>query len=295
LSSSDTTVKKFFKKGLCDAVIRIGGVPTLRFWRDLEMDFKSVPVTSFSHLPYTGLARQSELLPLALLTEVGPRAELAALSPGFAPAELDEIFKIDRELAEKKEQLLKKYPLSEAALVRGFSEKVGREPVYIGNSLPIRHWDQFACGDSSDIAANRGANGIDGQISTYLGWSEKHAKSYCLVGDLTALYDLAALGLGPQLSPHQRVICVLNNYGGQIFSRVFNNAAFINAHQLEFSPWARLWGWSYQQGPQPAPEKTPEPPSGAIPEPPRNLIYEINPDAAQSADFWREWDELCRC
>src|SRR5205085_3041370 len=38
-----------------DSVIRIGGVPTLRFWRDLETS--SLPVVHYSDVPFTGLTR----------------------------------------------------------------------------------------------------------------------------------------------------------------------------------------------------------------------------------------------
>src|SRR6185369_9037296 len=38
-----------------DEVIRIGNVPTFRYWRDLES--KPIPVTHYSRLPFTGLTR----------------------------------------------------------------------------------------------------------------------------------------------------------------------------------------------------------------------------------------------
>src|SRR3954452_22450873 len=42
-------------RGTFDEVIRIGNVPTFRYWRDLES--REVPVTHYSHLPFTGLTR----------------------------------------------------------------------------------------------------------------------------------------------------------------------------------------------------------------------------------------------
>jgi hypothetical protein len=38
-----------------DSVIRIGNVPTLRFWRDL--DSSSINVTHYSDLPFAGMTR----------------------------------------------------------------------------------------------------------------------------------------------------------------------------------------------------------------------------------------------
>src|SRR5690242_17428036 len=42
-------------RGKFDEVIRIGNVPTFRFWRDLES--RDVRVTHYSRLPFTGLTR----------------------------------------------------------------------------------------------------------------------------------------------------------------------------------------------------------------------------------------------
>ena len=40
-----------------DSIIRIGGVPTLRLWRDLEYELKDLEVLSFSERTFSGLAR----------------------------------------------------------------------------------------------------------------------------------------------------------------------------------------------------------------------------------------------
>src|SRR6476469_6526222 len=38
-------------------VIRIGNVPTLRFWRDLDEKLRDLPVVNYSALPFRGLSR----------------------------------------------------------------------------------------------------------------------------------------------------------------------------------------------------------------------------------------------
>lgn len=279
IQSSDLIVKKGFQQKMFDSVIRIGGVPTLRFWRDLESEFSAVPVYNFSNRPFSGLARKSFLLSVEQLSELKTETQTDSLSA---------IKKVDAVLEKQKQSLLEKFPMSEPSCVQKFSKIVLSNPIYLGNSLPIRHWDSFSVNSSSVSYGNRGANGIDGQISTYLGWSEAFSQSYCFVGDLTALYDLAALGLTPQLKKNRRDIVVLNNFGGQIFQRVLKNKIFINEHQIQFRNWALMWGWDYllvqsfsdfnQLSYQ---LKT-------------NTIVEIQPDPEQTKKFWDEWDLLCQ-
>ena len=279
LIRSSELVKPLFKMNLCDSVIRIGGVPTLRFWRDLENEFCQVPVFNFSHLEFSGLARNSDCSDLQSLQKVFIE---------FQSDKMQQIKNFDEVLETEKQKLLAKYPLSEQNFTKKIAEVVSDDPVYLGNSLPIRNWDEFADCRSAQIYANRGANGIDGQLSTYLGWSEKTPRSFCYVGDLTALYDLAALGLGPQLNMGQRHIVVLNNFGGQIFKRVFKNENFVNAHATRFFHWAKMWNWNYLQ--ITSIEDLQQIKTSATP---LNVI-EILPEAGQTELFWNEWDNLCR-
>jgi 2-succinyl-5-enolpyruvyl-6-hydroxy-3-cyclohexene-1-carboxylate synthase len=278
IKSSEQFVKELFRLELCDSVIRIGGVPTVRFWRDLEADYKDVPVVNFTDLPFSGLSRETDCLPVDALP----------VFKKFPADVLAVIRKIDNKLQIEKEKLFNKFPLSEPSMAHKLSQFIGRHGIYLGNSMPIRHWDQFAECGSHLVYANRGANGIDGQISTYLGWSENLDHSYCLIGDLTALYDLAALGLTPQLNENRRYVLVLNNFGGQIFKRVFKNEKFINKHQTQFYHWAKMWNWSYLQVSDLADFKkidtfnTP------------NVVVEVVPDAEQTDKFWEEWDMICQ-
>lgn len=278
--ASDLLVKTAFKENIFSSILRIGGVPTLRFWRDLETEFSKIPVFNFSSRMFSGLARESKSFDLHSLTfAVVDQVDLNDIS---------NIKSQDNELQKSKMALLEKYPMSEPSCVHHFSKQVGSSPIYIGNSLPIRHWDAFTSGQQQALYGNRGANGIDGQVSTYLGWSEAFQDSFCFVGDLTALYDLAALGLTPQLNAFKRHIVILNNFGGQIFQRVLKNKIFINEHKIQFQHWAQMWGWDYllvksikdfQQISKVDSSFT---------------VIEIQPDADQTKLFWDEWDLLCQ-
>lgn len=150
-------------------------------------------------------------------------------------------------------------------------------------------WD--LCSDlvqsSQPVCANRGANGIDGQISTYLGWVQNKSESWSLVGDLTALYDLAALGL-VQDSSHKMRIVVMNNSGGQIFSRILGNKKYLNPQTVDFKSWATMWSWEFVQIKN---SKRYFKSEQFISD---SLNREICPENSQTDEFWTSWDSFCK-
>lgn len=278
IDSTDTVVKKIFEHKLCESIVRIGNVPTLRFWRDLENTFKNIAVYNFTNQNFSGLARPCENYKINFNEAV----EASNMS-------LTKIKEVDATLQQEKLKLLLQYPESEAACVRHLSTAMNGAAVYLGNSLPIREWDEFSVSSLSEnqpVYANRGANGIDGQVSTYLGWAMQRTLSWCVVGDLTALYDLAALGLARNTSTVQRVV-IINNFGGQIFSKVFNNNKFVNTHGIEFKMWASMWKWDYHMVKSQADFKN-------IADAGLNLVIEIQPDSLQSKLFNSDWDTICK-
>ncbi len=95
----------------------------------------------------------------------------------------------------------------------------------VGASLPIRMLERWAPSVSSPprVLSNRGANGIDGVISTAFGAlaasprSAAHVVAY--VGDLTLLYDQGGLAGASRLGLPLQIV-VVNNDGGRIFERL---------------------------------------------------------------------------
>ena len=258
------------RRGWFDGVIRIGDVPSFRVWRDLER-LRDLPVLSVSRTPWRGLtrgvhaqARPGEPLPLDAIG-AGP----SDAAPGLAEE--------DGRVASAIDRLLQRFPRSEPALVRGLSASIKAGSfVYLGNSLPIREWNQFASRDEFSYGENRGANGIDGQVSTFLGWAGPGRENWALVGDLTALYDLTSLWALRFAAGAVRVV-VMNNGGGRIFRRMYRNPRFQNDHAVAFDLWARTWDAAYSNDPALLPERDP-------------VVVELRPDQRETDRFWEEYD-----
>ncbi len=93
--------------------------------------------------------------------------------------------------------------------------------LYASSSMPIRDVDAFGGhrgdGSSVTVLANRGANGIDGVISSALGAAAYGAPVTALVGDVAALHDLNALATTVRLDLPVTIV-VVHNDGGGIFS-----------------------------------------------------------------------------
>jgi 2-succinyl-5-enolpyruvyl-6-hydroxy-3-cyclohexene-1-carboxylate synthase len=145
------------------------------------------------------------------------------------------------------------------------------------------------------VRANRGANGIDGQISTWLGWSAGTGDSWAVVGDLTALYDLAAPFVLDQLNTDGRVLAVINNHGGKIFNRLPRLQSMsrravecmTNPHRVDLSGFAALWGMAHLRV-RTVDDFDQFEPGG------KPVLLEIIPDEEQTRRFWSDWDRIGR-
>ena len=114
-----------------------------------------------------------------------------------------------------------------------------------------------------------------------------------MIGDLTALYDLAALFMLEQINREGRVLAVINNGGGGIFGRLPRLSAMSpraaaclgNAHTADLSGMAALWGMDYLRA-----RRADD--FDALQPGPRPVLLEIIPDAQQTARFWADWERI---
>ena len=112
--------------------------------------------------------------------------------------------------------------ISEPYVARSISKLISPEAILMAcTSMPIRDYHMFALAredNGPDIIVNRGASGIDGLMSTAMGFAHAALKPCTvLIGDLAFMHDANALSLINELKKPLCIV-VINNRGGGIFS-----------------------------------------------------------------------------
>ena len=137
--------------------------------------------------------------------------------------------------------------------------------LFISSSMPIRDLDMYASvvggGQQAVVAlgCNRGASGIDGVLSSALGFSSALARPVTLlIGDTALLHDIGALQAVAS-AKHPMTIVVVNNGGCGIFnflpiakhSDVFEKF-FANPHSTDLGAAAAAFGIKFLRASSPA-------------------------------------------
>jgi 2-succinyl-5-enolpyruvyl-6-hydroxy-3-cyclohexene-1-carboxylate synthase len=127
-------------------------------------------------------------------------------------------------------------------------------PVFVSNSMPVRDLEYFwsANGSACPIYFNRGANGIDGTLSTALGVAHGGGKpAVLLTGDLALLHDANGFLAVPKFRGSLTIV-LINNDGGGIFGHLpvaaFNppfEEFFATPQQVDFIQLAAAHGVDY--------------------------------------------------
>jgi len=127
--------------------------------------------------------------------------------------------------------------------------------LWVSSSMPVRDLDAFAAGDGRRlrVLANRGANGIDGVVSSALGAAAAAADAGAgplalVIGDLAFYHDMNGL-LAARLHALDATVVLVNNDGGGIFSFLPQAAQpehferlFGTPHGLDFRHASLLYG-----------------------------------------------------
>lgn len=123
--------------------------------------------------------------------------------------------------------------------------------LHLANSSTVRYAQLFALPETIEVCCNRGTSGIEGSLSTAIGYAAASDKlNFVVIGDLSFFYDMNALWNG-HVRPNLRIL-LLNNGGGEIFQALpgfrmtEQTHRFVTAtHQTSAEGWATERGFQY--------------------------------------------------
>lgn len=173
-------------------------------------------------------------------------SSLQAAEPGW----LDAFVAEEQRIAALEESL--EMPL-EAQILRNLAMLCPEDTrLFAGNSMVIRDVDSFMNGGAKRIIilGNRGASGIDGNVSTTLGISASGVRTIGLLGDLALAHDMNGLLATRELGA---TLVVFNNGGGSIFEylpqreRPEFERYWLTPTTLEIEQIARLFDLGYHR------------------------------------------------
>ena len=258
ISTYDALLKNtaFKQQVLADTVIRFGAQPVSKFLTNFLTE--TLP-TNYIVIDEDPMFRDSAAVSTHFIH--------AAIGEWICEMNLDNTMCSDEYLLQwrKGEELAIKHISShpqleqdEGAVVRYLIENLPNESdLFVSSSMPIRDIDTFLLPTHKDIQvfANRGANGIDGVMSTAIGFSQarKNREMYLLIGDLAFLHDVNAL-ITTRYQQCKLNIIVFNNDGGGIFSYLAQSTVkeyyedlFGTPTALRFADVAKMYDIEYVQ------------------------------------------------
>ncbi len=125
--------------------------------------------------------------------------------------------------------------------------------VQIANSAPVRMAEMFPLDPSIDVFCNRGVNGIDGCLSTAIGYAKAcDVPTFVIIGDLAFFYDMNALTIR-DLPAGLRILLV-NNGGGAVmhaplpYDYTRHGGRHVSAeHSIDARGWIESLGVEYDR------------------------------------------------
>ncbi|MFA6813126.1 MAG: 2-succinyl-5-enolpyruvyl-6-hydroxy-3-cyclohexene-1-carboxylic-acid synthase [Bacteroidaceae bacterium] len=144
------------------------------------------------------------------------------------------------------------FPYSEVSAIGLFLKSLPESCVlHLANSSTVRYAQFFNIPDSVEVCCNRGTSGIEGSLSTAVGYAARSTKiNFVIIGDLSFFYDMNALWCG-YIRSNLRIL-LLNNGGGGIFHTLpelemsgTSNKFITAVHKTSAKGWAEERGMQY--------------------------------------------------
>lgn len=162
---------------------------------------------------------------------VGTAQEILDAVPNFTTSKDDEWLQIWKSADDKaadivKQALSAKTLTGQRVAVDVWNHAGEADQLFIAASWPVRHLEAYAPTRTGvRTLGNRGANGIDGLISTAWGCALTHAqRTYLLIGDIAFLHDASGLNVADDEVKPNLTIVVSDNDGSGIFGQLEQGA-----------------------------------------------------------------------
>ena len=145
-------------------------------------------------------------------------------------------------------------PYSEMSAIGALIQALPQQcALHLANSSTVRYAQLFTVPATVEVCCNRGTSGIEGSLSTAVGYAAASDKlNFVVIGDLSFFYDMNALWNG-NFGANLRIL-LLNNGGGEIFHTLpglemsGTSHKFITAvHKASAKGWAEDRGFLYQK------------------------------------------------
>ncbi|WP_321371837.1 2-succinyl-5-enolpyruvyl-6-hydroxy-3-cyclohexene-1-carboxylic-acid synthase [uncultured Draconibacterium sp.] len=126
----------------------------------------------------------------------------------------------ENEVNQLRDNYISESPFSDLKVIAEIGQSIPKKSgVHLGNSSPVRYALIVDWAPHITFLSNRGTSGIDGPMSTAVGYASVSEKiNTVLIGDLSFFYDSNALW-NNYVNENLRII-VINNGGGNIFSLI---------------------------------------------------------------------------
>jgi 2-succinyl-5-enolpyruvyl-6-hydroxy-3-cyclohexene-1-carboxylate synthase len=232
-----------------DFIFRVGDLPTSKPLRAWLASLTDVPqIASDPH----GRWQDPDAVVGMRLRGRLPQPEGLSVTPGWLDswraADIAADAAISRVLGDE---------LSEPLVAARLGEWLGTDTtLYVASSMPIRDVEAFypARAEGPRVLSNRGANGIDGTVSSAFGAAAvRTGPVVLLLGDVALLHDIGGLIAARRLRLALTIV-LLNNDGGGIFHFLpvaEEGEAFeehvATPHGVDFARAAELYGFGYKR------------------------------------------------
>ena len=238
-----------------DLVVRCGDLPTskpLRAWLDSSSD----DVTQLAFDPQSAWHDPAGSLHAVLAADAAATLQATAgHAPSADPAWLASWRAADERAASAIDAVLGDV-LSEPRVARELGARLPADAtLYVASSMPVRDVEGYTAvrDDAPRVLCNRGANGIDGTVSSAFGAAAvSDGPVVLLIGDVALAHDVGGLLAGRRCDLSLTIV-LLGNDGGGIFEflpvasqRDAFEEHIATPHGLHFAHAAALYGCAHE-------------------------------------------------